>query len=186
MPVQNATLHTAANEKNFTLKTTGAAIAAISKTQRIRHRHCSASKNLTRHYYFHNIGNMEIKNTIHALSALAQESRLAIFRLLVVAGPAGMPVGKIAEELNLANATLSFHLKELTNAALTTATPNGRSISYAANFTTMQALIAYLTENCCAGAGCAPAGKSKSACSTSPLPVSAKKLLSKTHKRSKS
>ena len=66
-----------------------------------------------------------MKNTIQALAALAQESRLAIFRLLVVAGPDGMPVGKIAEQLSLANATLSFHLKELTNAGLTKSTPNG-------------------------------------------------------------
>ena len=111
---------------------------------------------------------MEIKNTIQALSALAQESRLAIFRLLVVAGPDGMPVGKIAEQLNLANATLSFHLKELTNAGLTNATPNGRSIIYSANFTTMNGLIDYLTENCCAGAGCTPADKSKIACRVPP------------------
>lgn len=129
---------------------------------------------------------MEIKTTIQALSALAQESRLAIFRLLVVTGPAGMPVGKIAEALGLANATLSFHLKELTNAGLTTATQNGRSISYAANFTTMLDLVAYLTENCCADVGCAPASKSKAVCRTSPSLVSAKQLLPKTSKRSKS
>ena len=97
-----------------------------------------------------------------------------------------MPVGKIAEELNLANATLSFHLKELTNAGLTTATQNGRSISYAANFTTMLDVIAYLTENCCAGAGCAPASKSKATCRTPTASVSAKKSLPTTAKRSKS
>ena len=142
--------------------------------------------NLTRNYYFHNIGNMETTTTIQALSALAQESRLAIFRLLVVAGPAGMPVGKIAGELNLANATLSFHLKELTNAGLTTATQNGRSISYAANFATMLDLIEYLTENCCAGAGCAPVSKSKSICRTPTSSVSVKKSLVTTVKRSKS
>lgn len=109
-----------------------------------------------------------MKSTIQALAALAQESRLAIFRLLVVAGPAGMPVGKIAEHLNLANATLSFHLKELTNAGLTTATPNGRSIIYSANFNTMTELLDYLTENCCAGAGCAPVAQSAVACRVSP------------------
>ena len=129
---------------------------------------------------------MEITTTIQALSALAQESRLAIFRLLVVAGPGGMAVGKIAEELNLANATLSFHLKELTNAGLTTATPNGRSISYAANFATMLDLIAYLTENCCSGTGCAPVSKSKATCRMPTSSVSSKKSLATTAKRSKS
>jgi ArsR family transcriptional regulator, arsenate/arsenite/antimonite-responsive transcriptional repressor len=106
--------------------------------------------------YFYNTGNMETSNIVQALFALAQETRLGIFRLLVVAGPTGMSVGKIAETLNLANATLSFHLKELTSAGLTTATQSGRSINYAANFTTMNSLLAYLTENCCAGAACAP------------------------------
>ena len=98
---------------------------------------------------------METKHIINALSALAQESRLAIFRLLVETGPAGLPVGNIAEALGLANATLSFHLKELTRAGLTVATPNGRSITYAASFVTMNSLIEYLTENCCAGSSCA-------------------------------
>jgi ArsR family transcriptional regulator, arsenate/arsenite/antimonite-responsive transcriptional repressor len=106
--------------------------------------------------HFDNTGNMETKTIIAALSALAQESRLSIFRLLVETGPEGLPVGVIAETLGLANATLSFHLKELTHAGLTTAAPNGRSIIYSANFTTMMSLIDYLTENCCAGAGCAP------------------------------
>ena len=99
---------------------------------------------------------METSSIIAALSALAQESRLAIFRLLVETGPQGLPVGAIAEKLDFANATLSFHLKELTRAGLTTATPNGRSIIYSANFSTMNGLIEYLTENCCAGSHCAP------------------------------
>ncbi len=98
---------------------------------------------------------METINIIGALAALAQESRLAIYRLLVETGPEGLPVGAIAEELGFANATLSFHLKELTNAGLTIAAPNGRSIIYSANFTTMSGLIEYLTENCCEGASCA-------------------------------
>ena len=92
---------------------------------------------------------------INALAALAQASRLAIFRLLVETGPEGLPVGQIAEKLGLANATLSFHLKELSNAGLLVAAPNGRSIVYAANFTTMNAVIGYLSENCCVGASCA-------------------------------
>ena len=122
-------------------------------------------------------------NTIQALAALAQESRLAIFRLLVVAGPEGMPVGRIAEQLNLANATLSFHLKELTNAGLTRATPNGRSIIHSANFTTMNLLIGYLTENCCAGAGCAPADNTRI---TRPVCGTSKKNPSTISKRNKS
>lgn len=97
-----------------------------------------------------------MQNVITALGALAQETRLAIFRLLVETGPEGLPVGAIAEKLGLANATLSFHLKELTGAGLTVATPNGRSIIYSANFATMNDLIEYLSENCCAGKSCSP------------------------------
>ena len=115
---------------------------------------------------------METKEIIAALSALAQESRLAIFRLLVEAGPQGLPVGAIAESLSLANATLSFHLKELTRAGLTVATPNGRSIIYSANFTTMNGLIAYLTENCCAGATSEPCPPSTAACKPALIPPS--------------
>lgn len=107
---------------------------------------------------------METKNIINALAALAQESRLAIFRLLVETGPVGLPVGAIAETLGLPNATLSFHLKELTHAGLTIATPNGRSIIYAANFTTMVSVVDYLTENCCSGAACAPSSPSIAVC----------------------
>lgn len=110
---------------------------------------------------------METKTVIAALGALAQESRLSIYRLLVETGPAGLPVGAIAETLGLANATLSFHLKELTNAGLTLATPIGRSIIYSPDFASMNGLIAYLTENCCAGAQCAPVApttKSIAAC----------------------
>ncbi len=112
-------------------------------------------KTLDDKYHFDNTRNMETKNIIAALAALAQESRLAIYRLLVETGPEGLPVGAIAERLGFANATLSFHLKELTNAGLTVAAPNGRSIIYSANFATMSGLIEYLTENCCAGASCA-------------------------------
>ena len=107
---------------------------------------------------------METKDIINALGALAQETRLAIFRLLVETGPQGLAVGAIAEKLNLANATLSFHLKELSNAGLTSATPSGRSIIYSANFMTMTGLVAYLTENCCVGAGCPPGKSSITVC----------------------
>jgi DNA-binding transcriptional ArsR family regulator len=99
---------------------------------------------------------METQKVITALGALAQETRLAIFRLLVETGPGGLAVGAIAEKLGLANATLSFHLKELTGAGLTVASPNGRSIIYSANFSTMIGLVEYLSENCCAGKSCSP------------------------------
>ena len=127
-------------------------------------------KTLDSFFNFDNTGNMETKEIIAALSALAQESRLAIFRLLVEAGPDGLPVGVIAETLSLPNATLSFHLKELTRAGLTVGTPNGRSIIYSTNFTTMNGLIAYLTENCCAGAACEPCPPSTAACKPALIP----------------
>ena len=129
---------------------------------------------------------METKSIITALGALAQESRLAIFRLLVETGPNGLPVGAIAEKLDFANATLSFHLKELTHAGLTTATPNGRSIIYSANFSTMTALIDYLTENCCAGADCAPcmpSNQQTAACAPARRTASAQKKSSTTTRR---
>jgi len=119
---------------------------------------------------------MENKDAIRALAALAQETRLTIFRLLVEAGPEGLPVGAIAETLGLANATLSFHLKELTQAGLTEAKPAGRSIIHSANFTTMNDLVGYLTENCCGGASCAPCSPSMTACApaNARAPVSGK------------
>ena len=129
---------------------------------------------------------METKNIISALSALAQETRLAIFRLLVETGPQGLPVGAIAEKLNLANATLSFHLKELTNAGLTVATPNGRSIIYSANFTTMNGLVDYLTENCCAGVACVPGKSTTAVCSVGKRMVSTQHPSSSISKRKKS
>ena len=113
---------------------------------------------------------METKNIIGALGALAQETRLAIYRLLVEAGPEGLTVGVIAERLEVANATLSFHLKELTNAGLTVAAPNGRSIIYSVNFPTMTRLITYLTENCCAGASCATTLNCKPKRNSTPIP----------------
>jgi DNA-binding transcriptional ArsR family regulator len=94
---------------------------------------------------------MEKTDAIAALAALAQETRLDVFRLLVQAGPEGMPAGHIGERLNLPSATLAFHLKELKNAGLVTFTRNGRSLIYAATYPTMNALLAYLTENCCRG-----------------------------------
>jgi ArsR family transcriptional regulator, arsenate/arsenite/antimonite-responsive transcriptional repressor len=115
-------------------------------------------------FYFDIIGNMETKEIVQALGALAQESRLAIFRLLVQAGAEGLAVGAIAQALGLANATLSFHLKELTSADLLIATPNGRSIIYAANFATVSQVLMYLTENCCQGAPCTPTEATGAVC----------------------
>jgi ArsR family transcriptional regulator, arsenate/arsenite/antimonite-responsive transcriptional repressor len=92
---------------------------------------------------------MEQDSVLAALAALSQATRLAIVRYLVKAGPQGSNVGPIAETLDLAAATLSFHLKELTRADLLISRQEGRFIRYAANFDTMSGLVAYLTENCC-------------------------------------
>ncbi len=92
---------------------------------------------------------VETKNALAALNAVAQESRLAVFRLLVQAGPPGMAATKIAEHLGIAPSSLSFHLKELAHADLVTQKQDGRFVIYAANFATMNALIGFLTDNCC-------------------------------------
>ena len=92
-----------------------------------------------------------MKTAVSALGALAQETRLAIFRRLIEAGPEGLPAGQIAEALELAPATLSFHLKELSRADLATARQDGRFIYYSANFEQMAALMTFLTRNCCRG-----------------------------------
>lgn len=97
---------------------------------------------------------MEFKSVLSALAGLAQETRLSIFRLLVEQGPEGFAAGEIADKLGLANATLSFHLKEMAHADLIKARQVGRFIYYSANYTTMNELITYLTENCCRGVSC--------------------------------
>ena len=97
---------------------------------------------------------MDSTRTIDALQALAQEHRLAAFRLLVEAGPQGIAAGEIARALEIAPATLSFHLNQLTQAGLVGSRRAGRSIIYAANFEAMEGLVGFLTENCCRGAGC--------------------------------
>ena len=100
---------------------------------------------------------MEIQFAIPALASLAQESRLAIFRTLVQAGPEGLPAGKVGELTGIAPSSLSFHLKELAHADMVSARQEGRFIIYTANFATMNALIEFLTENCCGGNACLPA-----------------------------
>jgi DNA-binding transcriptional ArsR family regulator len=99
---------------------------------------------------------MEKLDAIAALGALAQESRLDIFRLLVEEGPDGIPAGQIGERLGLPPATLSFHLNQLKQAQLVTVRRESRSLIYMAAYPTMRALIGYLSENCCQGAaaGC--------------------------------
>lgn len=100
---------------------------------------------------------MDISTAVLNLAALAQESRLEIFRLLVQSGPEGLCVTDIGETIGIAPATLSFHLKELHRAGLITSRKESRHIFYAPDFTTMNSLLAYLTENCCGGAACATA-----------------------------
>lgn len=99
---------------------------------------------------------MKTQNIIAALAALAQDSRLAIFRALVQAGPAGLSAGKIGEATSIAPSSVSFHMKELTHADMVTSRHEGRFVIYMANFATMNALVAFLTENCCGGNPCAP------------------------------
>ncbi len=94
---------------------------------------------------------MEILIAVSALSALAQESRLEIFRFLVQAGKNGIAAGKIAERLDLPPSTLSFHLNQLKQAGLLTCRREGRTLFYSANYDSMNDLVAYLMENCCQG-----------------------------------
>jgi len=111
---------------------------------------------LTTILYFHKYRIINTTDAVAALSALAQESRLQVFLLLVQAGADGLPAGQIAERLKLASPTLSFHLAQLKHAGLVTLRRDGRSLIYAADYDGMNGLMAFLTENCCAGdpAGC--------------------------------
>jgi ArsR family transcriptional regulator, arsenate/arsenite/antimonite-responsive transcriptional repressor len=106
---------------------------------------------------------MEKIDAVAALAALAQDSRLDVYRLLVQAGPEGMPAGAIADALKLAPNTLTFHLDRLRVAGLVAVRRDGRSMIYTARYEAMNGLIAYLTENCCAGAPdqCAPVSACK-------------------------
>lgn len=107
---------------------------------------------------------MDSTNAIAALSALAHEHRLAAFRLLVQAGPSGLPAGEIAAQLGISPASLSFHLKDLLRAELIQPRHEGRQIFYSARFETVTGLVAYLMENCCGDNSCVPL--SPSTCST--------------------
>lgn len=99
---------------------------------------------------------MESTDVVIALAALAQESRLAVYRLLVEAGEEGLAASDIADRLDIAAPTLSFHLKALSHAGLLHARQAGRFIFYSANYPAMNELMAYLTDNCCRGGSCAP------------------------------
>lgn len=99
---------------------------------------------------------MSLDQVIPALAALAQEHRLAVFRLLVQAGPDGLASGVLADTVGISPSAMSFHLAQLAHAELIAQRRAGRSIIYSANYAAMNALVGYLTENCCAGASCAP------------------------------
>ncbi|MGC2517675.1 MAG: metalloregulator ArsR/SmtB family transcription factor [Burkholderiales bacterium] len=100
---------------------------------------------------------MEMNQAVEALGALAQGTRLAIFRLLVEAGPKGLAAGRIGGKLDLPPATLSFHLSQLAHTGLVKGRQQGRFVIYTADFEAMTELVGYLTENCCGGAYCGPA-----------------------------
>ena len=117
---------------------------------------------MTNHSHFHIRRN---NNVVAALAALAQDNRLDVFRLLVQAGPEGIPAGAVATALGIAPNTLTFHFDRLRTAGLVTVRREGRSMIYAARFDTMNELLGFLTENCCGGAPekCAPAATCKPA-----------------------
>lgn len=102
---------------------------------------------------------MELNQASDCLAALGHDTRLSVFRLLVQAGSAGMSAGVIGEQLGLAAATLSFHLAHLVRVGLVTSQPEGRFIYYRADYAAMNALLGFMTENCCRGETCAPATK---------------------------
>lgn len=108
----------------------------------------------------------ESAHAVAALGALAQEHRLAAFRLLVQAGEGGLPAGAIAEKLGLPNSSLSFHLAHLTRAGLIAQRRQSRSLIYTADYAAMNALVGYLMANCCGGAAC----DADAACAPDPLP----------------
>jgi ArsR family transcriptional regulator len=118
---------------------------------------------------------MDEKRAIAALGALAQETRLALFRLLVTYGPAGLPAGVIAERLGIQpSSSLSFHLAQLVRAGLITQRRASRQLIYSAEYGTMNALLAYLTENCCGrDTVCAPMCEPAAGCATAPTKTTA-------------
>jgi ArsR family transcriptional regulator, arsenate/arsenite/antimonite-responsive transcriptional repressor len=105
---------------------------------------------------------VDTKTAVRSLAALAQDSRLDVFRLLVQSGPEGLPAGEIADRLDIPSSTLSFHVKALSHAGLIESRQEGRFIYYSADFDAMNGLVAFLGENCCGGRSCAPAPATRS------------------------
>jgi len=114
---------------------------------------------------------METAEALAALAALAQDNRLDAFRLLVQAGPEGMPAGKVAAALKLSPNTLTFHFDRLRTAGLVRVRREGRSMIYAAQYETMNDLLGFLTESCCSGVSCAPASECKPARKRAKIPA---------------
>ena len=104
---------------------------------------------------------MDTTRAVDALGALAHDSRLAIFRLLVQAGPEGLSAGVIGEKLGLPPATLSFHLAHLSRSGLASSRQEGRFVIYSAGFNNMNGLVEFLTDNCCGGKSCVPASRTR-------------------------
>jgi ArsR family transcriptional regulator, arsenate/arsenite/antimonite-responsive transcriptional repressor len=140
----------------------------------------SLDVSLTGLMYFDIVGIMKSPEVVKALSALAQENRLTVFRLLVEQGPDGLTPGVISDKLGIAAPTLSFHLKELANAGLISAEQQGRSIEYSVKFLAMRELVEFLYHNCCGvgvegcGPECVPRIKVKAATPKSTLTRSRK------------
>lgn len=107
--------------------------------------------------YFDDSRTVDTNSAVRSLAALAQDSRLEVFRLLVQAGPDGLTAGEIAARLDIPSSTLSFHFKALSSAGLIESRQESRFIHYSANFAAMNGLIAFLGENCCGGRSCSPA-----------------------------
>ena len=131
--------------------------------------------------HFDKYGNMKTNEVVRALAALAQDTRLAIFRLLVEAGPTGLAAGEIASALKATPATLSFHLKELSHAGLVESRQVGRFVYYSAHYDHMTRLLAFLSENCCAREGAC-----RSACGPSTSDSPARRASRGTHKTKES
>lgn len=126
--------------------------------------------------HFYDSRKMEMPEVVDALAALAQETRLKVYRLLVEAGPEGLSAGRIGEELGIPPATLSFHLAHLARAGLAQSRQEGRFVIYNAHFQNMNALVGYLTENCCGGQACAP-------CKPAPSKGKANETVSRSRRR---
>ena len=139
-------------------------VLAIGDATTEGHRPISQAVYLAAVQYFEYIGNMEENDAIRSLAALAHGIRLQVFRMLVVAGPTGLTPGAIAEQLDVPGATLSFHLKELTAARLVTQERDGRNLIYRAAYDHMNALLGFLTANCCQGEACLEANATDCKC----------------------